>query len=66
MSFEENGVYYIRGMVSVGPSSTNKNTQERVCDSTQYVLFTDIAQYLSWIEEVVYECEKTVQCHYSK
>jgi len=50
MTFEENGVYYIRGIVSVSPSRMVDN--KYFCDPNQFVIFTDVAQYLSWIEEV--------------
>lgn len=50
MTFEENGVYYIRGIVSVNPS---RESNRNLCDPKHLVIFTDVAQYLPWIEEVV-------------
>lgn len=50
MTFEENGIYYIRGVVSVNPS---RNDNHDLCDPKQFVIFTDVAKYVSWIEEVV-------------
>lgn len=46
--FEENGIYRIRGIVSL-----TVGTSENTCNSESYVVFTDVAQYLDWIEEVV-------------
>lgn len=41
-----NGRWYLRGIVSVGlkDHATNK------CDVNNYVMFTDVAQFLPWIE----------------
>ncbi|KAG4080262.1 hypothetical protein HA402_010754 [Bradysia odoriphaga] len=50
ISFEENGSYYIRGIVSVGQGKVNLITQKIDCDAMQYVVFTDVAKYLSWIK----------------
>lgn len=49
MTFEDNGVYRIRGIVSLSVSQQHSD----VCNSKEYVLFTDVAKYLNWIEEVV-------------
>lgn len=62
MAFEEKGSYYIRGIVSVGPAIINKAMQRKVCDSSQFAIFTDVAQYLPWIDDVTVDCEKKVQC----
>lgn len=45
MTFEENGIYYIRGIASV---SVSKGGQ---CDVMEYTVFTDVAKYLPWIND---------------
>lgn len=63
MTFEEDGIYYIRGIVSVGPSRLNRTTQTVECDSTNYVIFTDVAQYLPWIRDIAsIQCETKTVC----
>lgn len=49
MFFEDDGIYRIRGIVSLSLSRTDK----KACNSKEYVIFTDVAQYLSWIEETL-------------
>lgn len=51
MTFEEGGSYYIRGIVS-WIVARNKGTIDNspLCDSNEYVTFTDVAQYLPWIK----------------
>ncbi|XP_037037355.1 uncharacterized protein LOC119075065 [Bradysia coprophila] len=61
MTFEEDGKYYIRGIVSVGASKINRTTNQVECDPMQYALFTDVAQYLPWIRETV-RCETHRTC----
>lgn len=46
MIFEENGVWRIRGVVSLSMKRDNKD----LCNTSHYVIFTDVAQYLDWIE----------------
>lgn len=48
--FETNGRYFIRGIVSLSPSSP---TIVNTCDSNQYTLFTRVAKY----EEFIYQYE---------
>lgn len=55
MSFEENGIFYIRGIVSQSPGVKDNNTGRFVCDTSHYAIFTDVAQYLPWINEVTNE-----------
>ncbi|XP_037025693.1 trypsin-1-like isoform X2 [Bradysia coprophila] len=56
MTFEESGVYYIRGILSLAPPKFNlPNTW---CGSMEYSHFTDVVHYLSWIEEVTIENPK--------
>uniref|UniRef100_U5ELY5 Putative trypsin-like serine protease n=1 Tax=Corethrella appendiculata TaxID=1370023 RepID=U5ELY5_9DIPT len=38
--------YYVRGIVSL---SKNKKDTTDICDPKEYVIFTDVAQYLDWI-----------------
>lgn len=46
MIFEENGVWHLRGVVSLSMKRDNKD----LCNTQNYVIFTDVAQYLDWIE----------------
>ncbi len=51
MIFEEDGVYRIRGIASkVVPKEDGHSN-----DSRQYVIFTDVATFVPWIQEVVPE-----------
>lgn len=52
MTFEENGVYSIRGIVS---GSVPKGGNFSICDPTEYVVFTDVAQFIPWIKNEVPE-----------
>lgn len=61
MTFEENGLHYIRGIVSVGSYKCEKGGIDCRCDSMHYALFTDAAKYLPWIYEKT-ECQKIVRC----
>lgn len=45
MVFEENGVWRLRGIVSLSVKRADKD----LCSTSQYVVFTDVAQYLDWI-----------------
>lgn len=49
MYFVENDIYSLRGIVSLTVSRSDKN----VCDPQQYVIFTDAAKYLNWIQDNV-------------
>uniref|UniRef100_A0A1I8Q9S0 Peptidase S1 domain-containing protein n=1 Tax=Stomoxys calcitrans TaxID=35570 RepID=A0A1I8Q9S0_STOCA len=40
-----NDRWYLRGVVSIG------TTKQKKCDLLEYVVFCDVAQHLSWIEE---------------
>ena len=62
MTFELNGRFYVRGIVSVTADIHNQTTQQFVCDHTQFAIFTDVAQYLPWINTHMIECEKIVRC----
>lgn len=65
MTFKnENGMYYIRGIVSV--LAMEKITDmESTCDPRQYAIFTDVAEYLPWIHTLIHECQKKVQCKFT-
>lgn len=55
MTFEENGRYYIRGIVSVSQARNDiREAKAILCNSKQYVIFTDVAKYLNWIAEVTH------------
>lgn len=59
---EEAGRYYIRGVVSVGAQKlVDRSTNKVECDSMQYAVFTDVAQYLPWIREKI-GCEAVLLC----
>lgn len=54
MTFEESGLYYIRGIVSVAEARHDGRMEKSyLCNPNEYVIFTDVAQYLPWIEEVL-------------
>lgn len=55
--FEENGIYRIRGIISLSPTRQDR----RFCNTTEYVIFTDVAKYLPWIYEKVPEL-KDISC----
>lgn len=46
MIFQEHNIWYIRGVVSLSMKRDNKD----LCNTSHYVIFTDVAQYLDWIE----------------
>lgn len=48
MVFENDGVYQIRGIVSVSPVRSGERRD--LCNVDEYVVFTDVAKYLQWIE----------------
>lgn len=65
MTFEENGVYYIRGIVSMSQVGDKEIVGKiKVCNSKGYVVFIDVAQYVPWIEQMkaTNECTKKVHC----
>lgn len=47
MVFQIDGVWHLRGLVSLGLSKDN----EAVCDPNHFVVFTDLAKFLPWIRE---------------
>lgn len=49
MIFEYDDVYYIRGIVSLSVSREDKE----VCNAKEYVIFTDVAKYISWIKDKI-------------
>nr|XP_032528008.1 serine protease gd-like isoform X4 [Danaus plexippus plexippus] len=49
MVFEMQGSWYLRGLVSLSVARQN----EYRCDPTHYVVFTDLAKFLSWIKQHV-------------
>lgn len=65
MTFKEDDVYYIRGIVSQSPSKINHITQQLECDTREYAIYTDVAVYLQWIEEnmeMKVDCPTVVRC----
>lgn len=57
MSFEINGVYYVRGIVSL----TSIGHDDELCNSKDYVIFTDVESYLSWIKQKVPQLEQSFE-----
>lgn len=47
LCFKENGIWIIRGIVSVSPSSN--------CDGNSSVVYSDVAQYMHFIERIIME-----------
>ncbi|XP_057658522.1 transmembrane protease serine 11G-like [Diorhabda carinulata] len=45
----QNTIWQIRGLVSVGVALQT----EGVCDTSQYIIFTDVAKHLSWIRQIM-------------
>lgn len=43
-------VWQLRGLVSIGVAL---QTGQGVCDSSQYIIFTDVAKYTHWIRQVI-------------
>lgn len=48
MYFERNGIYSLRGIVSL---TVSRSSEVNLCDPQEYVVFTDAARYLDWIRE---------------
>ncbi|XP_037025151.1 uncharacterized protein LOC119066670 [Bradysia coprophila] len=49
--FEDEGVYRIRGIVSL--TQVRPGERRDLCKVDEYVVFTDVAKYIDWIEENV-------------
>ncbi|XP_075984044.1 chymotrypsin-like elastase family member 2A isoform X2 [Anticarsia gemmatalis] len=49
MVFESQGIWYLRGLVSATVA------QQKQCDPTHYVVFTDLAKQLQWLRLNLYE-----------
>lgn len=45
LCFEKNGIWYLRGVVSVSPSKRG------TCDYNSYVGFTYVSRFRDWIRE---------------
>ncbi len=50
-------MYRIRGIVSLTVARQDKN----VCDTKEYVIFTDVAQYLTWIDETIAQTDQAMK-----
>jgi secreted trypsin-like serine protease len=46
------------GIVSVGKVITKSKTDGGTCDLTDYVLYTDVAKFHSWINRVIMETHR--------
>lgn len=64
ITFDEDGRYYIRGIVSSAPSKRNHVTQQLDCNTMEYGIYTDVAMYLQWIRCAMIgtECQTEVRC----
>ncbi|XP_026740430.1 serine proteinase stubble-like isoform X2 [Trichoplusia ni] len=51
MVFKSSRTWYLRGLVSLSVARQN----EYRCDPTHYVIFTDLAKFLPWIKQHVYD-----------
>ncbi|CAH0595236.1 unnamed protein product [Chrysodeixis includens] len=51
MVFNSGRTWYLRGLVSLSVARQN----EYRCDPTHYVIFTDLAKFLPWIKQYVYD-----------
>lgn len=60
MTFVYDRIHYIRGIVSM--NEIREDEDKTSCNSDGYVLFTDVAKYLPWIEKASTECTKKVSC----
>lgn len=49
MVFQQSNVWYLRGLVSI----TVAKQGLRVCDTKHYVVFTDVANYIDWINQYI-------------
>lgn len=47
IAFNQNGLTYLGGIVSVGL----RKTGELTCDPDLYTIFTDVREYLDWIRK---------------
>ncbi|XP_066582506.1 modular serine protease-like [Prorops nasuta] len=54
--FKTGGLWYLRGIVSVGIGVTN-NGGSRTCDSYSYSLYTRISSHIGWIQDVILKLE---------
>lgn len=50
MVFKSSDTWYLRGLVSLSVAQNDKR-----CDPTHYIIFTDLAKFLPWIKENVYD-----------
>ncbi|XP_008546101.1 modular serine protease [Microplitis demolitor] len=54
--FNERGLWYIRGIVSVGIGSKISGGS-RTCNSHLYSLYTKISSHISWIQDIIFKLE---------
>lgn len=63
--FNDQGLWYLRGVVSVGIGSV-LSQGTRSCDSSLYSLYTKISSHISWIQDIIFKLETQgiiPQCH---
>lgn len=51
MVFKYNDVWFLRGLVSLSVARNN----ERRCDPKHYIVFTDLAKFLPWLKQHIYD-----------
>ena len=54
--FKTGGLWYLRGIVSVGIGTTLVGGS-RVCDSHSYSLYTKVSSHIGWIQDVILKLE---------
>ncbi|XP_059048191.1 clotting factor C-like isoform X2 [Achroia grisella] len=51
MVFKYNDIWFLRGLVSLSVARNN----ERRCDPKHYIVFTDLAKFLPWLKQQIYD-----------
>ncbi|XP_063992829.1 modular serine protease-like isoform X2 [Diachasmimorpha longicaudata] len=54
LTFETNKLSYLRGIVSSG-IGVNDSTGEPICDNNRYAIYTEVAVYISWIQDIMFK-----------
>ncbi|XP_034939395.1 modular serine protease [Chelonus insularis] len=57
LAFSDRGLWYLRGIVSVGIGSKVSGGGLRTCDNDLYSLYTKISSHISWIQDVIFKLE---------
>ncbi|XP_011304100.1 limulus clotting factor C isoform X2 [Fopius arisanus] len=65
LTFETNGLSYLRGIVSSG-IGINDTDLQATCDHTKYAIYTEVAEHIPWIQDIMYKVEHRQsigECH---